>query len=622
MVSSCVGVVFQACDLTLKSFTGKKKKKQQGAANVYLDLSSSSSSSDNDDYEKEDDMETRLRQNAALARSSESSSDDDDEGKELGATTGWGKNKNVFYQKEDEASDPEDEELGEEEAVRLQALKYSALSDADFAGVPGGEVSKESKKQKSKSKKGGSDGKVVERIKGKDTTTSPELAALLADMQSKVQEVRETIQPLLEKVRNHEIATSSGISFLELKNHLLLSYCLNVNFYLLLKAEGKSVKDHPVIDELVRLRLMLDKTKSIDEKLRPQVNRLIKTASLGLESIKNDPSMMRANMAQMLQANDDAPVKRKEKGSKNVKFAAPAETGDSDLYVAPKVSAMYFDEQEKAAGKAERREKRVKERVARSDLMRMVREEFADAPVEISTQPDLLDLDEEDRQELRERAEFEEEYFTRLKPSKADKKRQRQESQFVDELKKLDDFGDIQHILRNSRLAEGAESSGPLAEMARKLREAQGALGEGADGEAGEELGDLIIREQDAKMEQAYEEFLEQNKEAKVANKRAKVLNPKQRKYEKNPNAHRVVEEVEVGEGDDEKRKITQQIENNRGVVPLKKKEIARVRHRKKFEKAQRKISSMVPKVRAKGGRYEGEATGINANVIRSTKLR
>jgi hypothetical protein len=35
--------------------------------------------------------------------------------------------------------------------------------------------------------------------------------------------------------------TTSGLSYLELRSHLLLSTAMNVNFYLLLKAEGKPV---------------------------------------------------------------------------------------------------------------------------------------------------------------------------------------------------------------------------------------------------------------------------------------------------------------------------------------------------------------------------------------------
>lgn len=42
--------------------------------------------------------------------------------------------------------------------------------------------------------------------------------------------------------------------YLEVKQQMLLSYCINTTFYLMLKAEGKSVRSHPVIKQLLQLR--------------------------------------------------------------------------------------------------------------------------------------------------------------------------------------------------------------------------------------------------------------------------------------------------------------------------------------------------------------------------------
>jgi hypothetical protein len=44
------------------------------------------------------------------------------------------------------------------------------------------------------------------------------------------------------------LATAAGLSYLEAKHLLLLQYCMCIVAYLMLKAEGKSVKDHPVIE--------------------------------------------------------------------------------------------------------------------------------------------------------------------------------------------------------------------------------------------------------------------------------------------------------------------------------------------------------------------------------------
>jgi hypothetical protein len=63
----------------------------------------------------------------------------------------------------------------------------------------------------------------------------------------------------------------------------MLSYLLHISFYLVLKSSGAPVKDHPVVQQLVKLRIFMEKVKPIDQKLKSQINRLLKLASEGIE---------------------------------------------------------------------------------------------------------------------------------------------------------------------------------------------------------------------------------------------------------------------------------------------------------------------------------------------------
>jgi len=63
-----------------------------------------------------------------------------------------------------------------------------------------------------------------------------------------------------------------------------------------LKAEGKPVKDHPVIDQLVKLRVLLEKVRPLDQKLKYQIEKLLKIAALGVISQDvNDPTRFKPN---------------------------------------------------------------------------------------------------------------------------------------------------------------------------------------------------------------------------------------------------------------------------------------------------------------------------------------
>jgi U3 small nucleolar RNA-associated protein 3 len=58
-------------------------------------------------------------------------------------------------------------------------------------------------------------------------------------------------------VREGGLATAEGVSYLEAKHLLLLHYCASITLYLLLKAEGRPVQAHPVINRLVEIRAYL-----------------------------------------------------------------------------------------------------------------------------------------------------------------------------------------------------------------------------------------------------------------------------------------------------------------------------------------------------------------------------
>ncbi|KAI2470651.1 Sas10 C-terminal domain-containing protein [Annulohypoxylon bovei var. microspora] len=85
----------------------------------------------------------------------------------------------------------------------------------------------------------------------------------------------------------------------------------------------------------------------------------------------------------------------------------------------------------------------------------------------------------------------------------------------------------------------------------------------------------------------------------------------------------RVVKTEEVGE--DGKRKITYQIEKNKGLTPRRKKDVRnpRVKKRKAYAEKQKKLKSMKAVYGGGEGRggYAGELTGIKPGLIKSVKL-
>jgi hypothetical protein len=54
---------------------------------------------------------------------------------------------------------------------------------------------------------------------------------------------------------------------------------MNLAFYILLKLQGKSIKDHPVIRRLIYIKTLLGKLKPLDKKLEYQINKLLRMAN-------------------------------------------------------------------------------------------------------------------------------------------------------------------------------------------------------------------------------------------------------------------------------------------------------------------------------------------------------
>lgn len=117
--------------------------------------------------------------------------------------------------------------------------------------------------------------------------------------------------PLLQ-IKNGEFSTEKGITYLETKHFLLMFYCQCITFYILLKAQGRSVKNHPVIAQMIEIRMFLEKVKlylyklayifrefwlitsflwqirPIDKKLQYQIEKLLKMAKTPFDTSKND----------------------------------------------------------------------------------------------------------------------------------------------------------------------------------------------------------------------------------------------------------------------------------------------------------------------------------------------
>lgn len=164
----------------------------------------------------------------------------------------------------------------------------------------------------------------------------PQALVLLNEMNLSAQHVASLVDNMIQKVRKGELSTDQGLSFLEMKYNMLLSYLINVTYVVLRKCSGEKIEGDPCIDRLIEIRTVLEKIKPIEHKLKYQIDKLVKTAVTGTSV--DDPTTFKANpenlIRQMEEASDNSEDSDEDKGK--------AEKKNHDVYVPPKLSAVHY----------------------------------------------------------------------------------------------------------------------------------------------------------------------------------------------------------------------------------------------------------------------------------------
>eukprot|EP01133_Synstelium_polycarpum_P001135 gene1135-1297_t len=542
----------------------------------------------------------------------------------------WGKEKESFYTQthDDEDVSSLDEEEEETEAKELQKQRNKFLRDEDYQDDESFNKLINAKKTKETKRSADPEEKILETMnkelssidfgnnhdieklqKNMSTFTkkekldylmseSPLLFELLEEFKSKVAEIRFTLLPVLEKVRASQLPTSKGISFLETKYHLLLSYCLNITYFLMLKASGASIKDHPVVDQLIKIRVTLEKIKPLDNKLQYQIEKILKTATLGEVSVsKDDPLQFRPNMGALADGDDDD--EDEETRLMN----------DAGLYQAPRTSADKLAEDEATDRRKNNRDKKNKQKAVRSSMAKFIEEEYGDAPEELADDIDNPDARDSEDDEVRE---YEENNFVRITQSKKDKKLENKKKRISSGLEDLADFNDLSGIIETAEDREMTENK----EYLKKKRMAQllnnlnqvGANKRARGGDDDVPLAESKKRNQ--RDNRAQQQQDDDDEELPSDNEDDEYDG-----VPRNPNAD-LTNYADHAEG---KRKITRQIEVNRGLTRSRPREsrTPHLRNRNKYEKAVKKLDSKKTKVDRQDASYAG-VPRINTKTVKS----
>ncbi|CAD5211980.1 unnamed protein product [Bursaphelenchus xylophilus] len=233
----------------------------------------------------------------------------------------------------------------------------------------------------------------------------------------------ESMEKQITDLINEDV--SGGISLYDLKNHELSAYLLNLGILMAKMSLGESIEGSKTLDELIKLRVVLERIRPIEKKLKTQVDQLLRGGN------EEDKDLTMHARPEMFNAEESEGEGSEDEDSKAMKKYQP-----------PKMVPMHFDEnqEEKKAKQLERARKKAMQ----SSLIQDLRAQYSDAPTLIRDGPSMNRME-------REQQKFEELNYTRLQLNKHEKKmtKRKENIETLDSLLKFGDYMAMDTVLED-----------------------------------------------------------------------------------------------------------------------------------------------------------------------------
>lgn len=94
-------------------------------------------------------------------------------------------------------------------------------------------------------------------------------------------EAKDILAPFLELVKDGTCPECNAVAFIRTKYEIILNYCTNISFCLLLRTKELPIKSHPVVKRLEQYRQLLDELQSEQGDLLEQVTEILKAVKEG-----------------------------------------------------------------------------------------------------------------------------------------------------------------------------------------------------------------------------------------------------------------------------------------------------------------------------------------------------
>ena len=296
----------------------------------------------------------------------------------------------------------------------------------------------------------------------------PELKELLNEINSQIKTLAEKSKTINLVKSLNSLPMNDGVSLLNVKIQTILSYLTNLAYFILLKLNGTQIHNHKVIDSLVQLRVVLEKTRPLEQKIKYQIDKLIKAASASDDVGLIKPETDNVDLVDPLQFKPNPeslmPIRESPLVSKQ---SSNEETG---IYKPPKIAPMHFKHDTRDKSKLTNS---VQKLAANSRLLNELRSQYDSKPEIQSTEGTGYagrEVGNKFDDELKAKIEFEEDNFIRPNPTRADKKLLKAVQSRGSMMRFQNDFMDLSSDYND------ISGIGRAVEVEEKIRHGQGVL--------------------------------------------------------------------------------------------------------------------------------------------------
>lgn len=261
----------------------------------------------------------------------------------------------------------------------------------------------------------------MEQVKAPEITKEliDESISCLRTISRLTRQATEFARSIAAQIKTDQDDSSRGISFLELKNRYLLSYLQNEVQVMRNKVNGRQLEGSEEIDRLVEYRVVLEKMRPVQHKLKYQIEKAIGQSKR--DKPVDEALLLKPNINNLLDSDDeDQTLTVSSKADRKETVAGDSSTADGVIkpYLVPKVNPVEYEyeQTEKRAKQAEKLEK-AKQRAASTALVREFTAQYDEegAPEEVNELTVGQRKAQKNRQEKRR---YEEEYMVRLNEKK------------------------------------------------------------------------------------------------------------------------------------------------------------------------------------------------------------